>query len=383
MAHENALRGRRILWVEASVHRAGSGELQLISCRELRRRGAETCVLVLDEPGDVAIELEEKHLARVLTPCVGDSALQLEASLEIRRALREFQPDLLIAGRFNAALHATLAAPLGRGKMKTAIEVTSSDEWMRPWHELAWFGLLHRTDLVTASSERLAQRITRRYRIPPARVRAVHVGADLLGLERLDRREAKQRLGIPEDQPVVGSLGILHRTKRYDRLFRAVKKLEESTPFRPWIVLSGEGPAGPELSDLARTLDLQDRLVFAPWKPNAGLQLSSMDVFVMPSDHDGLPLAIAQAMAMDIPVVASAVSGIPEIVEDGVTGRLFERDDLDALIRGLREALEGGVEVARRTKVARAFALENFSADQYAARIGDAYQALIDGNLRN
>jgi glycosyltransferase involved in cell wall biosynthesis len=128
------------------------------------------------------------------------------------------------------------------------------------------------------------------------------------------------------------------------------------------------------LRRLAADLGIADRVRFIGEQPQVADVLAALDVFVMPSRHEGLGVAVLEAMAMSLPVVASAVGGIPEVVKPRETGLLVPPDDPAALAAALNELLRD-VEKAKRMGVAgRERVLAEFSMEEMASR----YERLYD-----
>src|SRR5205085_11165012 len=104
-------------------------------------------------------------------------------------------------------------------------------------------------------------------------------------------------------------------------------------------VLVGDGPLWAELEELAGSLGLGGAVLFAGYRPNPERYLAAMDVFVLPSRAEAMPLVIPEAWAAGRPVVATRVGGIPELIEDGKTGLLVEPGDVGGLAVRLRQLL--------------------------------------------
>jgi glycosyltransferase involved in cell wall biosynthesis len=102
-------------------------------------------------------------------------------------------------------------------------------------------------------------------------------------------------------------------------------------------ILVGEGEAREELEALTARLGLQDHVIFCGNRRDVQIMLQGLDLFVLPSLFEGLPLALLEAMAAGVPVVATSVAGSCEVIEDGVNGRLVPPADVSALT----EAIEG------------------------------------------
>ncbi len=158
--------------------------------------------------------------------------------------------------------------------------------------------------------------------IPTERVRVVASGIDMKKFEGLKTREAvRAELGLGSGAIAVGNVAALAPHKAQDHLLRAAALvLAQRTDVRFFVV--GEGALRAELEALARELGIADRVVFTGFRTDALDLLRAFDVFVMSSYLEGLGTSIMDAHALGVPVVATRTGGIPELVEDGVTGLL-------------------------------------------------------------
>ena len=130
----------------------------------------------------------------------------------------------------------------------------------------------------------------------------------------------------PVPGTTIGSVGRITAQKGFDRLVRALPGLPEAA-----LVLIGDGPDRPALERQAAELGVAERLVVTGWTDEARRWLSVLDIFVLPSRWEGLPLSILEAMHAGLPVVASDVGSIADAVSDGRTGFVIPADD-DAVL---------------------------------------------------
>ena len=137
-------------------------------------------------------------------------------------------------------------------------------------------------------------------------------------------------LGIAPDAPVVGTVGRLAEVKQQGVLIRAFAQVLPAFPAAR-LLLVGDGPLRAELEGLAGSLGLGGAVLFAGYQSNPERYLAAMDVFVLPSRAEAMPLVIPEAWAAGRPVVASRVGGIPELIADGKTGLLVAPGDVDGL----------------------------------------------------
>jgi glycosyltransferase involved in cell wall biosynthesis len=180
------------------------------------------------------------------------------------------------------------------------------------------------------------------------------------------------------------AIGRLVKKKGYDDLLRAAKILADAgVPFDLTII--GDGPEHNALRSLAQTLGLAGRVHFAGFQPHhlIGEHLCESDIFVMPSvvdakgNRDGIPNVIIEALAHRLPVVATDVSGIPELIEDGVTGLLVPQKNPAALagaVRRLTADRAGALAIAER---GQARVSDMFDAERNHCRLLDLYCELV------
>jgi glycosyltransferase involved in cell wall biosynthesis len=184
------------------------------------------------------------------------------------------------------------------------------------------------SDVVIACSQEDRRRMIERQRIAPTAVRFVPNGID--GRSPTPGRDVRAELGIAGAAPVVGSVGALRPQKRFDVLLRAAAVLAPRCPGLR-VVLVGEGAERARLEALAAELELGDTLLMLGAREDVPDILQAFDVAVTSSDFEGSPLSVMEYMEAGLPVVATAVGGLPQMIHDGVHGVLVPRRDPVAL----------------------------------------------------
>jgi glycosyltransferase involved in cell wall biosynthesis len=146
--------------------------------------------------------------------------------------------------------------------------------------------------------------------------------------------------GVERNTPHLTFIGRLASVKGVPVLFDALKILKASYPDL-CLTLIGDGPEREELEDYVRSNDLVDMVEFAGYKSQSevALALQETDVFVLPSFAEGVPVVLMEAMAAKVPVVATRIAGIPELIEDGVHGRLVPAGDVDSLASAISDLI--------------------------------------------
>jgi glycosyltransferase involved in cell wall biosynthesis len=193
--------------------------------------------------------------------------------------------------------------------------------------------------------------------IPHERLTVIENGIDLAQWPRVSparRREARDALGISPAAAVVTMVAAMRPEKAHEVLLRAVSLLAGSgRPVR--VLLAGDGPRRGALEDLAQRQGIRGCIDFLGVRRDVARLLHASDVVVLPSRSvvETLPLSVLEAMACGVPVVASRVGSVPDVVEDGRTGRLVEPGDEVALARAVAATLDDGVTTASMVDAAR------------------------------
>jgi glycosyltransferase involved in cell wall biosynthesis len=159
--------------------------------------------------------------------------------------------------------------------------------------------------------------------------------AEPRSMDRQSGAELRSTLGIPEGSPVVGCVASLTRHKGYRYLLEAFKETGDAV-----LLIIGDGPERKELEQLSRDLEISNRVIFAGHKMDVSPYVHIMDIAVLPSsEREGLGISIIEAMALSKPVIATAVGGLPEVVEDGRTGILVKPKHSSSLATALHKLL--------------------------------------------
>lgn len=161
-------------------------------------------------------------------------------------------------------------------------------------------------------------------------------------------RGVRQRLGIPSHAVVIFALQRLVPVKRVDLLIQALAHMQGQTSRETRLVIGGTGPTAPELRQMVRNLQLEDKVLFTGFIPEEQLPhyFAMSDIFAFASANETFGIVLVQAMAAGKPIVATHTFAVEDVVEDGKTGVLVEPEDPSALARGLLMLVEHG-ETAR------------------------------------
>ena len=188
-------------------------------------------------------------------------------------------------------------------------------------------------------------------------------------------RALRAELGLADGVPVVGTIARLRPVKALEVLLDAFAHLSRSLPDAQ-LVIAGDGPSRPRLEQHAASLGISERTHFLGMRDDIDAILASVDVAAMSSDYEGTPLFGFECMAARTPLVATAVGGLPDMLEDGRSAVLVPRRDPVALAAGI-ERLLAAPEQRRALADAAAEALERYEIDAVAARFAGLYRELL------
>jgi glycosyltransferase involved in cell wall biosynthesis len=217
-----------------------------------------------------------------------------------------------------------------------------------------------------------AEAITRRI-APPERVRTIGVGvAKALNAPAAhDRAEARRILGVPPGMHVVGTVGRLAFQKAPEDFVLALAGLGRADVFGVWI---GDGELRAKTERLAAKHSLVGRMLFTGERGDVEDLLPGLDVFAMASRYEGLPCSIVEAMGVGLPVVATAVNAVPDVVVAGETGLLVPPGMPELLGRAIGYLLDNPAEAARLGAAGRARLGAELTPDALGAVLSEAYR---------
>jgi glycosyltransferase involved in cell wall biosynthesis len=329
----------------------------------LQRRGHR--VLLLCNDGVVARPARALGVQAELLPLGGDVSVHHAARLA--RRLYAERPDALLVGMFKKAWLAGLAGRIA-GVPRTVVRVgLETDVPRNAKYRLAFRRLV---DHVVVVADRMRPSYAGlgggRLSVIP---NAVH-----LPPRRYFPGAVRMSLGIPPQAPVVGSVARLVAQKRLDRLLDAVARL----PRDVHCILAGEGPLRGTLERQAAALGLAGRVHFLGHRADVADVLGALDVFVATSDREGMSNAMLEALAAEVPVVSTPVSGTDEALRPGrggVAPGVVVRFDADAVAGAVRAVLD---DADRRRAMAAAAGMRAREAFGFP-RVLDAWERVLAG----
>jgi glycosyltransferase involved in cell wall biosynthesis len=229
------------------------------------------------------------------------------------------------------------------------------------------------TDVFLAVGPAVAAEAITRGIAPPERVRTIGIGADMAAPApgAPDRAEARRLLSVPPGMRVVGTVGRLAFQKAPDDFVVALAALARDDVFGVWI---GGGELRAKTERLAARHGLRGRMCFTGERSDVAALLPGLDVFAMASRYEGLPCAVVEAMTAGLPVVATAVNAVPNVVIAGETGLLVPPGRPELLARAVRYLLDNPAVAARLAATARGHLGEDLTQAALGAILAQTYR---------
>ena len=234
------------------------------------------------------------------------------------------------------------------------------------------------TDAAVCVSEAVRELTVSRYHVRPARVRVARNGVPLEALRSAGagaRSRVRAELDIEPGRPVLAIVGRMHPVKGHRALLGMLPAIVRSCP-RALLLVIGDGPERAPCEALARGLGMSQHVRFLGRRADVPRLLAAIDLLLMPSQSEGLGLAAIEALAAARPVIAYAVGGLPEVVVDGLNGRLVPPGDCEGFAGAVAATLgdpgkrfayaRGAISSARR-----------FSLDTHVRGLIDCYRMTV------
>lgn len=359
----------RVVHVHKLTGVSGSENHLLALLPALREAGVDARFLGLDVTGSDAPlfyeRLEELDVPSRRVRCGVDVSPRM--ARDVIRSVRLERPDVLHTHLVHGDVYGAVAAAVL--KLPHVSTRHNDDRYMLGPFRYVDRAFARRTCRLIAISDAV-RRFLERAGHAPEKLATVHYGLDELpdAPSEISPGEA----GVPPDAPLLLAVGRLIAQKDHRTLLRAFALLHVSQP-EACLAILGNGALEAETRALVRELDLTDA-VFLPGRLGIRDWLERADVFVHSSRWEGFGIVLLEAMLASLPVVATRVSAVPEVVVDGETGALVEAGDAEGFASKLAE-LAGDPEHARRLGAAgRARALADFSVARMVERTLSVYR---------
>jgi glycosyltransferase involved in cell wall biosynthesis len=329
----------RIVQLMASPF-VGGPERQVLGLAEALRPAIETVFLSFAEGGRARPLLDEARRRgfeaielRYNAPCLW------HAAREVAEYVRRSGADVLCTNGYKPDVIGWLAARRAKVPVVAIAHGWTAATWKVRLNEAIDRRVMRRMDAVICVSEAQAVKV-RQAGVDPRRVHVIRNAVDPCASDNPDpsyRRQLEAFFATPPARIVAGC-GRLSPEKGFDVFIDAAARVAAQDAGAGF-VLFGDGPLRAALQQQVRDRGLQGRFAFAGFRPDLNHFLPWCELLVLPSHTEGLPVVVLEALAAGVAVVATAVGGTPEVITDGIHGRLVPSGNAMTLVRCIREVL--------------------------------------------
>ena len=328
--------------------------------------------LVAAPDGELFTRMREGH---DLIGLGTQSEVDLSAAWRLSRVVKQLRPDIVHAhdphavAMASTGLSMTSTSPppvlVASRRIEYPIARNSFSRWK--YRQVGCF---------IAVSEAVRERVILDG-IPRSRTAVVHEGVDVARVEHMERVDVHGEFFLPHNAPVVGNIGALVAQKDQRHLVDAAAIVIKEVPDARFVIL-GEGELRQALERQIHEHHLERHVFLAGFRADALALLKSVDVFAISSIHEGLCTSIIDAMAASKACVGTRVGGIPEVIDDGVTGFLVEPRDPHAMAARLITLLKDEGLRRRMGNAGLVRARERFTVDHMVRGTADVYRRLLE-----
>ncbi len=390
---------KRVLRVIARLNMGGPSLHVAYLTAGLRPRGYET-TLVAGElaRGESSMAFVAEQLGVELHPLVQlhrevSPVRDLVAAVRLARLIRAERPDIVHTHTAKAGAVGRVAAVLAGGRRRPLIVHTFHGHVLR-----GYFGPLRTTafrlleTLLAASSDALVA-VSPQVRddlvalgiAPREKFAVVRLGIELerrVLAESGTREETRRLLGVPEGRFLVGWVGRMTGVKRTEDVLRALQLLR-GRGVDAGVCLVGDGPDRDEVEREAHRLGIARHCFYLGYQEDIARWYAAVDAVVLPSENEGTPVSVIEALAAGRPVVATRVGGVPDVVTDGKDGFLVEVGDVAALADRLARLAADADLRESMGAAGRARVLSRYAVDRLVDDVDRLYCALLESPRAN
>lgn len=353
--------GRRIAYLTNSLRAGGLERVVTLLAAGMKERGHTPFICCYDARGDYEADRAE-GLGIPVHVILREPGVDVSYVNKLRTWLRDVRAEVIHTHNATALFYGALAGLAARVPVRIATE-----------HD----GVFPRSRSAAYSNRVLVSRVLTHTVAVSEAVRQLWCESDGVSKDRV----IVIPNGVPDTQRArpghsgcrIGMVGRLSVEKGADLLLRAMALLPKERYPDAKLMVVGDGPQRPELEAMIRALGLTDRVEMLGTRHDVPEILATLDIFALPSRREGLPLALLEAMAASLPVVACAVGGVPEAITSDDLGLLVRPEDPEALSQALARLID---EAQLRATLGRA-ARRRFEQHYELSKMIDRYEALM------
>lgn len=350
-------------------------EMLLVDLMRLRIPGWRYAIVCLIKGGPLEQEFEKLGIPVVIFGRRG----KLDPGLVFRLAawLKRERVSVVHTHLFTADTYGRLAARLAGVPAVFSTVHNIVNPWKGSGRKFIDRLFARLSTAVVGCSEEVTQTLAARDKIPASKLVSIPNGIDLQKFSRFSGADVRREFGLPEDRLLIGIVGRLHEQKAHGDLFQALTRLAQVRDKPLNCLVIGTGDLQDVLKQQVKDLGLDDCVIFTGMRTDVPRLVAALDVFVMSSHWEGLPIALLEAMASSKAVLCTRVGGIPDVVTDGDNGLLVEPRDVPQFAKRLDDLLQDPALRTRLGQRARETVIARFDVSRTAAAYNRLHQQAL------
>ena len=366
----------KILHLISSLGLFGAENIALTLGEKIQGGGYESVIGALQHSGhpkaEIVIKAEERGIKTFSLKC--DGRFDIGAIFRLKKYLVEAKVDILHTHNYKSDMIGACAAFLAKVPV-----IATAHGFTDVTHSVSFYEKLDRLVLRAFFSKVIVVTGEMLKNFPEGKKEVIANGVDIDQFSRdAQKREAlRKNYQIKDNEILIGTVGRLSREKNQRMLLEALYPLmRDDDAIRVMVV--GDGPKAEELKQFATARHLEDRIIFTGNMRDTVSVYSALDIFVLSSLTEGVPLTILEAMASKLPVVATRVGGIPEMINDDKTGLLVDARDVCALRAKITNLIKNPGKRQQLAESASRFVKTNYSLKRMCAAYREVYKEVLN-----
>ncbi len=377
----------RILFIHPSLEYGGAEDQRLTILKHVNRDKYDISICCLEKVGDIGKQIEEIGFK---VHCLNkpSNPYNILTTFSLFRYLLENRYDIVQTSLFNANFHGRIAAKLAG--IPHIISEEHSEHYQyntAKFLPYIWADkiLSMFTDRIICCSNSVMDSISELEGLPKDKLQAILSVVNFSKLKiTIDKKEMRHRLGLNNSDIVLGNIATISPRKGHGILIKAFKLIRDMLPNVKLVIAGREDPQTKEgLLKLIKEFNLSKDIVFLGKQENLANVFNIMDIFILSSFIEGIPLTVVEAMYMNIPVIVTDVGGLREIIEDGETGIIVPSNDSQSIAKAAHDLLSNTNKIANIVRNAKASALNRFIPQRYVSELEKCYDSIISNGLSN
>jgi glycosyltransferase involved in cell wall biosynthesis len=366
----------KIVFIIDSLRRHGAQRVLVDLARGLGQIGYTQNVIVLNDACEPDVEQALNSASCTITH-IGKVALLLGGAgwWRVFAILRWSKPDVVMT---MLPFADTLGRPAARlARCRSIVTSIQSRNPIKPsWQRWLDRRTIRWADKVIFNAPQVVGFVRRREGVRDDQVEVIPNGVeDVRARSGFLRNDSRKQLGISSETVALGAVARFYPQKNLPLLLHTASKLSITQQWK--LLLLGDGPERANLITLGRELGLTDRLIWLGARTDVGPWLAAMDIFVHTADFEGMPIAVMEAMAMGLPVVASQVDGTQELIRDSMNGYLVRPGDADGFAKRIHQLVRDPGLARRLGEEAHRDVLDRFGLERMIGDYHRLFQSLV------